>query len=154
MVVRLLIDWRFRYGYHGRVFLRSHWVTGALGEDETTMTTRTRNTGLTRLLYVVFMSFQRSLAWWVFMGGWQTFCVAREEMGYLCYRRNSQTFLSIAIMETNIGNMSNAPGLILTTNASKINVNAWADCAKKFSSSLNGKKKCFFLMMMGSLFCC
>ena len=78
------------------------------------------------------------------MGGWQTFCVAREEMGYLCYRRNSQTFLSIAIMETNIGNMSNAPGLILTTNASKINVNAWADLCEKIFFQSKWKKKMFF----------
>ena len=69
MLVRWLFDLRSRYGYHGSLLLGSHWVTGALGEGETTVTTRTRNTGLTRLPHVAFMPVHWSLNWWVFMAG-------------------------------------------------------------------------------------
>ena len=69
VLVRWLFDWCSRYVYHGSLPFGSHWVTGALGEGETMVTTRTRNTGLTRLPLVAFMPVHWSLSWWVFMGG-------------------------------------------------------------------------------------
>ena len=78
MLVCWLFDLRSRYGYHGSLLLGLHWETVALGEGETTVTTRTRNIRLTRLPHVAFMSFRQALIWWVFMGGWENLCVAQQ----------------------------------------------------------------------------
>ena len=67
VLVRWLIDLRSRYGYHGTRLLGSYWMTGALREDETSVITRVRNIGLTQLPYVMYLSFQMPLCWWVFM---------------------------------------------------------------------------------------
>ena len=67
--VGALANWRSRYGSHGNLLLGSHWVTSALGEGETMVTTRTRNTGVTRLPHVAFMPVHWSLSWWVFICG-------------------------------------------------------------------------------------
>ena len=93
-----LFDLRFRYGYYGSLLLGSHWVIGALGEGETTVTTRTRNTGLTRLPHVAFISFQRFVSWWVFMGGWETLYFAQQRNGILVGQRKPSTYLFYAIM--------------------------------------------------------
>ena len=61
-------DWQEIYGYHGSLFLRSHWVIDALGEGETTMITQTRNTGLTRLKVSWLMSVR--LVGWLIVFLW------------------------------------------------------------------------------------
>ena len=136
MLVFRLVDWRSRYGSHINLLLGSHWVTGTLGEGETMMTTRTRNAGLTQLPYVVLMSFQRS-------GGclWvaeKPFAMPNKEIGYLWDRGNPHLILYfLSIMATTIWKPNYAPGLNLISNASKTNLNTWADCMEEFSSNLN-----------------
>ena len=65
------------------------------------------------------------------------FALPNKEMGYLWERGNPQPILFISIMETIIGNKSNAPGLSQITNSSKTNANTWADHVDEFSQNLN-----------------
>ena len=143
VLLRWLTDWRYRYGYHGNLLLGSHWVTGALMKGETTVTTRTRNTELTRLPYVVFMPCQRSLGWWVFMGGWETLCNAQLRNGILVGQRKPSTYLNSFIMATNIGISSNAYGSGLNANAVNSKPKSWDERVTEFSSNLKDKNGFF-----------
>ena len=78
-----LFDSRCRYGYHGSLLLGSHLVTDAHGEGETTVTTRTRNTGLARLPYVVFISFVGLSAGGFLWAAEKPFTLPNKEMEYL-----------------------------------------------------------------------
>ena len=93
MLVCLLFDWRYRYEFHGSLLLGSHWVTSVLVEGETTVTTRTRNMGLTQLPHVAFVSFRRSFSWWVFVCGWETLCIAQQRNRILVGQKKSSPYL-------------------------------------------------------------
>ena len=156
-----LIDWRSRYGYYDNLLFRSHWVTGTLGEGKTTVTTRTRNTGLTRLHVFLMVSVGGCL--WV---AEKPFALPNKEMGYLWDRGNNQPFSYFSIMATISGNPNIVSGSNLISNDAKSELKlvpsgvtsltteslgaiplgtlyslkkSWADQVEDFSSNLQSK---------------
>ena len=65
------------------------------------------------------------------------FALPNKEMGYLWDRGNPQPIIIFSLMATTLRKSNNAPGSSLISNASKTNMNTWADRVEEFSSNVN-----------------